>query len=114
MEKSDFVFFLLYDDNLAATPEGGQQSKKAGCKRTTISFEQIDREFKHGNIVDTLDKEYDKGFIEHLVISKKKGEPWYDGYTYAMVKASHDRLKKKQDNPSKSKMRASKYSPDSR
>ena len=46
-----------------------------------------------------MDKEYDKSFIDHLIVSKKKGEPWYEGYTYTMVKASHDRLKKKQDNP---------------
>ena len=97
VEKSDFSSFsLLYDDNLAATPEDKVKSR---LQENHDIFEQIDREFKHGNIVDTLDKEYDKGFIEHLIISKKKGEPWYDGYTYAMVKASHDRLKKKQDNP---------------
>ena len=97
VEKGDFSSFsLLYDDNLAATPEDKVRSR---LKENHDIFEQIDHEFKHGNIVDTLDKEYDKGFIEHLVISKKRGEPWYDGYTYAMVKASHDRLKKKQDNP---------------
>lgn len=97
VEKSDFSSFsLLYDDNLAAIPE---EKIKSRLQDNHNIFERIDREVKHGNIEDALDKEYDKSFIDHLIVSKKKGEPWYEGYTYTMVKASHDRLKKKQDNP---------------
>lgn len=97
VEKSDFpLFSLLYDDNLAAVPE---EKIKSRLQDNHNIFERIDREIKHGNIEDALDKEYDKSFIDHLIVSKKRGEPWYEGYTYAMVKSSHDRLKKKQDNP---------------
>lgn len=97
VEKSDFPSFsLLYDDNLAAIPE---DKIKGRLQDNHAVFEQIEREFKHGSIADALDKEYDKSFIDHLILSKKKGLPWYEGYTYTMVKSSHDRLRKKQDNP---------------
>ena len=62
-------------------------------------FECIDRVFKHGNIADDLEKEFDKSFIDHLQTCKKKNDPWYENYTYAMVKSSQDKLKKKLDNP---------------
>lgn len=97
VEQGDFAAFsLLYDDSLAAIPEDKIKSR---IQENHSIFDQIDRVVKHGNIADALDKEYDKAFIEHLVTSKKKGDPWYEGYTYDMVKASHDRLKRKQDNP---------------
>lgn len=97
IEKSDFFSFsLLYDENLAALSEDKIKSR---LQDNHNIFEQIDRVVKHGNIADALDKEYDKAFIEHLIASKKKGKPWYEGYTYTMVKSSRDRLKKKQDNP---------------
>lgn len=97
VEKSDFSnFSLLYDDSLTAIPEDKIRSR---LQENHNTFDQIDRVVKHGNIADALDKEYDKSFIEHLVTAKKKGIPWYEGYTYTMVKSSHDRLKRKQDNP---------------
>ena len=97
VEESDFAAFsLLYDKNLAAFTEDKIKSR---LQDNHAIFEQIDRVIKHANIADALDKEYDNSFIDHLVASKKKGTPWYEGYTYDMVKASHDRIKKKQDNP---------------
>lgn len=73
VEKSDFSSFsLLYDDNLAAIPE---EKIKSRLQDNHNIFERIDREVKHGNIEDALDKEYDKSFIDHLIVSKKKGEP---------------------------------------
>ncbi len=97
VEKSDFVSFsLLYDDGLMAIPESKIKSR---LQDNHSLFERIDRIVRHGNIADTLDKEFDTNFIQHLEAAKKKGDPWHEGYTYAMVKSSQDRLKKKQDNP---------------
>ena len=62
-------------------------------------FDQIDRVFRHGNIADTLEKEYDDHFIKHLVDAKKTGTPWYENYTFTMVKSSRDKIKRKLDNP---------------
>ena len=97
VEKGDFTSFgLLYDDNLTAIP---RDKLKDRLQENHAIFEKIDRVVRHGNIEDSLDKEYDKPFIDHLVTAKKKGEPWYEGYTFDMVKSSHDRLTKKKDNP---------------
>lgn len=62
-------------------------------------FERIEREFKHGNITDNLGSEFDKSFVEYLSICKRKNIPWYHDQTYAGIKASQDRLKRKLDNP---------------
>lgn len=97
VEKGDFTSFgLLFDDNLTAIPK---DKLKERLQENHAIFEKIDRVVRHGNIEDSLDKEYDKPFIDHLVTAKKKGEPWYEGYTFDMVKSSHDRLTKKKDNP---------------
>lgn len=97
VKKEDFASFsLLYDDDLAHIPE---DKIKGRIQENHQIFEQIDRVFKHGNIADALEKEYDKSFIDHLQSAKKQGLPWYEDYTLSMVKSSHDRLKKKQDNP---------------
>ena len=97
VEESDFAAFsLLYDNNLSAFTE---DEIKRRLQDNHVIFEQIDRVVRHANIADALDKEYDNAFIEHLETSKKKGKPWHEGYTYDMVKASHDRIKRKQDNP---------------
>lgn len=97
VKKEDFASFsLLYDDDLAHFPE---EKIKGRIQENHQIFEQIDRVFKHGNIADALEKEYDKSFIDHLQSAKKQGLPWYEDYTLSMVKSSHDRLKKKQDNP---------------
>lgn len=97
VEESDFAAFsLLYDKNLSAFTE---DEIKRRLLDNHFIFEQIDRVVRHANIADALDKEYDNAFIEHLETSKKKGKPWHEGYTYDMVKASHDRIKRKQDNP---------------
>ena len=97
VEKGDFASFgLLYDDNLTAMPKN---KLKERLEENHVIFDKIDRVVKHGNIEDSLDKEYDKPFIDHLVIAKKKGKPWYEGYTFDMVKSSRERLIKKKDNP---------------
>ena len=99
VEQSDFASFaLLFDDALSAFPE--EKIRERLEKNRTI-FEYIDRIVRHGNIADALEKEYDKAFVDHLINAKKKGEHWYDGYTYNMVMSSHDRLVKKHDNPLK-------------
>lgn len=99
VEKTDFASFaLLYDDALSAYSED-KIKERLDKNRTT--FEYIDRVVRHGNIADALEKEYDKAFVDHLITTKKKGEHWYDGYTYNMVMSSHDRLVKKHDNPLK-------------
>lgn len=62
-------------------------------------FEKIDRVFKHGNICEDLGTTFDKSFISHLQECKKKGLPWYEDYTYTMVKSSYDKLQKALDHP---------------
>ena len=91
IKPEDFAAFsLLYDDGLASIPVDRVKSR---LQENHEIFDSIDRVVKHGNIADALDKEYDKKFIEHLQEAKKKGEPWYENYTFTMVKASHDRVK---------------------
>lgn len=95
--NSDFASFsLLMDDALASIPE--DKIRERLLENHQI-FDQIDRVFRHGNIADALDKEYDTPFIQHLLDAKKKGTPWHENYTFAMVKSSRDKLKRKLDNP---------------
>ena len=97
VEKSDFeTFGLLYDDNLSAIPK---DRLKARLQENRNTYEEIDRIVRHGSIEDSLDREYDKSFIEHLIAAKKNGESWSEGYTFDMVMASRDRLVKKRENP---------------
>lgn len=99
VEKSDFAAFdLLYDDSLSSFSE---EKIRGRLEKNHAIFEHIDRIFRHGNIADALEKEYDNAFINHLINAKKKGDPWHEGYTYNMVMSSHDRLAKKHDNPLK-------------
>ena len=98
IKKEDYPNFKLFPD-----PEGAHlQDKKKIRKRIDENnefFERVDSVFKHGNISEDLEKEFDKQFINHLLESKRKNMPWYENYTYAMVKRSQDKIKKKLDNP---------------
>lgn len=97
VQPADFAAFgLLPDDTMSLLSEDKIRGR---LKDNHDTFDRIDRIFKHGNIADELEKEYDRDFVAHLTDAKKKGHPWHEGYTYAMVKASRDKLKKKQDNP---------------
>ena len=97
VQPTDFAAFgLLPDDTMSLLPEDKIRGR---LKENHETFDRIDHSVKHGNIEGDLEKEYDRDFITHLTNAKKKGIPWYEGYTYAMVKASRDKLKKKQDNP---------------
>lgn len=97
VKQSDFpAFSLLYDDLLPAFSEDKIRNRLLENHKV---FEQIDHVFKHGNIAEDLEKEYDKSFIDHLKTAKKHGAPWYDGYTYEMVRSAREKLKKKLDNP---------------
>lgn len=99
VKKEDYTAFcLLYDDQLSLFSEEKIRNRIQENHRI---FDQIDRVFKHGNIADALEKEYDKSFIDHLKGAKKHGLPWYDGFTFEMVKSARDKLKKKLDNPLK-------------
>mgnify|MGYP001361012973 CR=1 FL=1 len=100
VQEADYPSFSLLSD-----PDGKHivdESKiKARLEENHKLFELIDRIFKHGNISDALEKEFDKTFVEYLETCKKKNTPWYRDYTYAMVKSSQDKLRKKLDNPLK-------------
>ncbi len=99
VKETDFTAFcLLYDDQLSAYSEDKIINR---IQENHRFFDQIDRAFKHGNIADELEKEYDKPFIDHLQSAKRHGTPWYEGYTFEMVKSARDKLKKKLDNPLK-------------
>lgn len=97
VEKSDFASFgLLYDDQLNAFPK---DKLKGRLQENHRVFDHIDWVVKHANIEDSLEKEYDKQFIDRLVTAKKKGLPWHEGFTFEQVKGAHDRLEKKLNNP---------------
>lgn len=94
---SDFSSFsLLADDMLSSYSEDKIRGRLLENHQI---FDQIDRVFRHGNIADALDKEYDPTFVQHLLDAKKKGSPWYEDYTFDMVKSSRDKLRRKLDNP---------------
>ena len=94
---SDYAgFSLLVDDRLTSIP---REKIRDRINENHRIFDRIDHVFKHGNIENDLDKEYDTPFIRHLIESKKKGTPWYENYTFEMVNSSHDKLRRKLDNP---------------
>ena len=93
---SDFAAFSLLTDDLSLIPNDKIRER---LLENHQYFDQIDRVFRHGNIADTLEKEYDDHFIKHLVDAKKTGTPWYENYTFTMVKSSRDKIKRKLDNP---------------
>ena len=55
-------------------------------------FEQVDRAYKYGDIKKDLEKDYDQHFINDVVAAKRKGKPWYEGYTYEKIKKSRDQV----------------------
>lgn len=96
IERDFASFSLLWDDQLSLLPDDKVRGRLLENHQV---FDQIDRVFKHGNIADMLDKEYDDQFLKHLMEAKREGTPWYEGYTFAMVKSSHDKIKRKLDHP---------------
>lgn len=97
VQPADFAAFgLLPDDAMSLLPEDKIRGR---LKENHEAFDHIDNSVKHGNIESDLEKEYDREFISHLTNAKKRGVSWYEGYTYDMVKASREKLKKKQENP---------------
>lgn len=98
VQKSDYASFsLLYDPDCAHLVN--EEKIRERLIENHRLFDQIDRVFRHGNIADSLEKEYDHNFIRHLMDCKKKGISWFEEHTLNMVKSSHEKLKKKQDNP---------------
>ena len=94
---SDYAgFSLLVDDRLTSIPK---EKIRDRINENHRIFDRIDHAFKHGNIENDLDNEYDAPFVRHLIDAKKKGSPWYENYTLEMVKSSHDKLRRKIDNP---------------
>lgn len=98
VRASDYPRFSLLPDPDAAHWIDAKKIRERLQDNHKI-FEHIDRVVKHGNISDDLEKEFDRALIDHLRNSKRKNDPWYKTYTYAMVKSSQDKLKKKLDNP---------------
>lgn len=80
VQPADFAAFgLLPDDTMSLLSEDKIRGR---LKDNHDTFDRIDRIFKHGNIADELEKEYDRDFVAHLTDAKKKGHPWHEGYTY--------------------------------
>lgn len=100
VQEADYPSFSLLSDP-DAKHIVDESKIKARLEENHKLFELIDRIFKHGNISDALEKEFDRTFVEYLETCKKKNIPWYRDYTYAMVKSSQDKLRKKLDNPLK-------------
>lgn len=98
VQKKDYASFSLLND-----PDSShwvdEKKLRERLKENHQLFEHINRGFRHGNITDTLEKEYETNFINHLTSCKKRGVNWYEDYTFENVKKSHEKNKKKQDNP---------------
>lgn len=98
VQQSDYPLFSLLPDPDAAHLLDAKKIRDRFQDNHKI-FERIDRVVRHGNIADDLEKEFDRSLIDHLQTCKRKSDPWYENYTYAMVKSSQDKLKRKLDNP---------------
>lgn len=98
VHKKDYAAFaLLYDPDCSHWED--ERKLRDRLKENHQLFEHIDRVFRQGNISDALEKEYEASFINHLISCKKKGSVWHEDYTFENVKKSHEKNKKKQDNP---------------
>ena len=98
VKTEDYSGFALLPDP-SATHLIDEKKIRERINDNHALFDQIDRVVKYGNIMDDLEKEYDKTFLDHLQNCKKKNIPWFENYTYDMVRSSKDKLKKKLDNP---------------
>lgn len=98
VKKTDYPLFSLLEDPDATHLVDVKKIKERLTENHNF-FEQIDCVVKHGNIADDLEKDFDDSLISRLVACKKKNIPWYEDCTYVQVKASQDKLKKRQDNP---------------
>ena len=98
MEDSDYPLFNLLPDPEAALFSDVKKIR-ARFEDNRYLFELIDRAVKHGNIIEDLEKEFERTFVEELKKRKKNNIPWFDGLTYAMVKSAQDKLRRKLDNP---------------
>ncbi len=98
LAAEDYHAFGLLED-----PEGkGLVDAKKIEERLALNhkhFDRIDWVVKHGNIENELDKEYDKGFLDHLARCKQTDIPWDQGQTLQAVIRSQGRIEKKLDNP---------------
>ena len=91
--QADYASFsLLTDDELTMVPEDQVRGRLLENHQL---FEQIDRAFKYGNITEDLENEYDSSFLHHLAEAKKKDMPWYENYTFSMVKSSRSKQRRK-------------------
>ena len=72
---------------------------KDRIEKNRAIFEKIDRVYKHGDIEEQLSKEFDKPLVDSIVQAKKKGNNWYEGFTYQMICTSMDKMRRKLDNP---------------
>ncbi len=97
LEEDYSKFMLLPDPDISAWVDKSKINDRINENREI--FERIDRTVKHGNIIETLEKEFDRAFIDDLISKKKSGIPWYEELTFTLVKASKDKLKRKIDNP---------------
>lgn len=97
-KETDYPHFSLLRDPDAAHLVDEKKIKERLAENHHF-FEQIDNAVKYGNIADELEKNFDTSLITYLIDHKKKNIPWYEDCTYAQVKASQDKIKKKLDNP---------------
>lgn len=98
VKKSDYAeFSLLYDPTI--NPLVDERKIEERLEENHNLFDEIDRVFRYGNIADALEKHYDPVFIKHLENCKKTGQPWHEDYTLDMVKGSHEKKRRKQENP---------------
>ena len=98
IKESDYPAFNLLPDPEAALFSDVKKIR-ARFEDNRYLFELINRAVKHGNITEDLEKEFERKFVEELKKRKKNNILWFDGLTYAMVKAAQDKLRRVLDNP---------------
>ena len=98
VKKEDYYCFGLLPDPSSAHLIEVKRIRERFDENHRL-FDLIQRAFKHGNIEEDLEKEFDKPFIDYLQTCKKKNLLWYENYTFDMVKRSKDKLRTKLNNP---------------
>lgn len=98
VKPEDYPRFGLLSD-----PEGqpftSDKEIKERLRKNRRHFEQIDHAYRHGNIIDDLEKTYDSSLVKRINDSKRREKDWWEDLTYADVQSSAERISAKLDNP---------------
>ncbi len=86
IEEDYSKFSLLPDPDISAWVDKSKINERINENREI--FERIDRTFKHGNISETLEKEFDRALVDELVSNVSPEASMQLGLTYIFVAIS--------------------------